>query len=236
MEDSDVEELRSIRADTDARTLKRCDTCKQEKPADTAHFSRNKNYRDGLSYTCKECRRVIDAASYKKLKAKKDAAIDKTAPNIASKSIDESIETQSITENTNDIKHKDIDQMQPNNDVVTGPDGQKHYPAVMPPGRPERNATTMIRTCSRCSYSGPEQSFHKAGSHGFIDICLKCVAQKREKNRLLKEQGLVEIGPDAVVIDFAEYPEIKQAIEAAAKAEFRTVPNEILYRLVHYAK
>ncbi|OPX46417.1 HNH endonuclease [Ruminiclostridium hungatei] len=35
--------------------LKRCNKCNQLKPATSEYFSKNKNYKDGLQYRCKQC-------------------------------------------------------------------------------------------------------------------------------------------------------------------------------------
>jgi len=43
--------------------MKRCQTCKQEKPKDC--FGRNKTSKDGLESRCKECRKNIQANMYK---------------------------------------------------------------------------------------------------------------------------------------------------------------------------
>jgi hypothetical protein len=43
---------------------------------------------------------------------------------------------------------------------------------------------------------------------------------------------MAHIGPMAVIIDFSEFPESYKRIEDEAKRNFRTLTNEILFRLV----
>jgi hypothetical protein len=43
---------------------KRCSRCKEEKPADTDHFQRDRHNHDGLTYACKACRSAVRIARY----------------------------------------------------------------------------------------------------------------------------------------------------------------------------
>lgn len=48
---------------TPETSLKRCGTCKQEKPATSSYFGRDKHRCDGLCNSCKECRRQYREAN-----------------------------------------------------------------------------------------------------------------------------------------------------------------------------
>lgn len=88
------------------------------------------------------------------------------------------------------------------------------------------------RTCTRCGWTGPEKSFHMAGSNGHINICRMCVSKRRQQ----AAAKLVTLPDHGVIVDFAEYPELLETLRQTAKANFRTLENEILFRVVNYGK
>lgn len=51
--------------------MKTCNKCEVEKPATPEYFHRNKSKKDGLEYTCKECRKEYDKKYYQENKEKK---------------------------------------------------------------------------------------------------------------------------------------------------------------------
>jgi hypothetical protein len=63
-------------------------------------------------------------------------------------------------------------------------------------------ATEHHRTCERCGFYGPESKFHLAGTNGHV------------------------------VLDFAEFPELLENLQADAKRNLRILSNEILFRLI----
>lgn len=103
---------------------------------------------------------------------------------------------------------------------------------------PDITLASTQRTCRQCGHSGPDTDFHKTVMHGVTNVCKECVAIKREiavqKNKK-PAHTVVSYPAGAVVLDFSEYPEIEEQVRAAAKINFRTVNNEILYRLVNYS-
>jgi hypothetical protein len=87
------------------------------------------------------------------------------------------------------------------------------------------------RTCERCGWTGPEKNFHMAGLTGHVNICRRCVAKKRAENKAKgKEQSIVD--PLTVVLDFSTFPWILESLQVAATANYRTVQNEIFFRVV----
>ena len=64
--DADVENLIVTRTETEARQLKRCQHCKQEKPLD--EYRRNASAKDGKQKYCRECQSAAQKKSYQKLK------------------------------------------------------------------------------------------------------------------------------------------------------------------------
>ena len=89
------------------------------------------------------------------------------------------------------------------------------------------------RTCERCGFTGPEQKFHKAGKSGFVNVCLSCVSKVRVHNRKMREDGKKILGYSDVILNFSEYLEFLETLQADAKRNFRTLENEILWRLVN---
>lgn len=87
------------------------------------------------------------------------------------------------------------------------------------------NAETL--TCQKCGHIGHQEDFYKAGNQ-ITNICKQCVLQKRQQR--LVENAIYQ--KNVIQIDFTDYPEIKTALENEAKKNFRTVVNEILFRLV----
>ena len=90
----------------------------------------------------------------------------------------------------------------------------------------ENNGVETI-TCRICGHVGPQHEFHKAGPKT-TTICSQCVTKKRQQRQA--EAALYQ--KNVIQIDFTDYPEIKTALENEAKKNFRTVVNEILFRLV----
>jgi hypothetical protein len=89
----------------------------------------------------------------------------------------------------------------------------------------EKPVQDAISTCKKCGYAGPDIDFHKGGMHGVTNVCLKCVKIRMQTTAL----------PDtSICVDFSDYPHIRDQIEIAAKTNFRTVTNEILFRLVNF--
>lgn len=238
---------------------------------------------------CKTCtkKRVAEQATAKRQAKLASRDIDQNAPNIASKVDIDAMETQSISENCNEINDNDIDQMETNSakgcnssvdipapisndkgEVVAWTDSVfvcrkcgEHYTSEdwvnletidsstrmcevcdgvvsMLVGNGDELPQTEIihRTCTRCGYVGPEKDFHVAGNSGFINVCRKCVSIERVKNKKLKAARTVELPDAAIILDFSEYPELLEKITADAKKSFRTVSNEILFRVVSYGK
>jgi hypothetical protein len=93
---------------------------------------------------------------------------------------------------------------------------------------------TLTRTCKRCNWTGPEESFHKAGASGYINVCRNCIVDKRRSNKEHRGNNFVNVGKQAVIIDFSNYPEIQESLIESARKNFRTVENEILFRVVNY--
>ena len=87
---------------------------------------------------------------------------------------------------------------------------------------PDRERTCRERTCRECGYHGPENDFYHSGG-SYCNVCRKCVRDKKAKNR----QG------DKIVLDFSGYQEIFDNLQSSAKENFRSLNNEILYRLVN---
>lgn len=85
-----------------------------------------------------------------------------------------------------------------------------------------------MRTCTRCGWSGPEANFHIAGIFGYVNVCRKCVTQARQKNKVINRIT----HQYSIVLDFSEYQDILESIKISAKKNFRTLQNEILFRLV----
>lgn len=102
-------------------------------------------------------------------------------------------------------------------------------------------AQTVVysRICRQCGHMGPDKDFHHTGMHGVTNVCKECVAIKRETTMQKNKKPshvVVSYPAGAIVLDFSEYPEIEEQLRVAAKTNFRTVNNEILYRLVNYVK
>lgn len=128
---------------------------------------------------------------------------------------------------------KHIDQIQPN----IAPEAEENQVdnidqnTPVPPPVPvdislvESTPKHAERTCERCGYTGQEDKFHIAGYSGRVNVCRKCVWKSRQANVKAKKES-------TVILDFSEYPEILDKISAKAKQQFRTVQNEILFRLV----
>jgi hypothetical protein len=102
---------------------------------------------------------------------------------------------------------------------------------IPPGGKSEITEKPILRTCERCGWTGSEDDFHIAGQTGRINVCRKCIVVARQKNKANREAGLTELGPLAVVLDFSDYPELLETIQADARRNFRTLANEILYRV-----
>lgn len=107
---------------------------------------------------------------------------------------------------------------------------------IHPGAKTETEEKPRLRTCTRCGYTGPEKHFHKAGVNGFIDVCRKCIVKKRVANKKDLEKNTVHLGPQDIVLSFVDYPEILDDLTSAAKKNFRTLANEILFRLVSHAR
>jgi hypothetical protein len=92
------------------------------------------------------------------------------------------------------------------------------------------------RTCHQCGHTGPEADFYRTGMHGVTSTCKKCVQSKRRQKWRERTDNAAKLWSEAcVVIDFASFEELYKEIRDAAKQNFRTLENEILYRLVNYA-
>lgn len=218
--DDDVEALKTSVTVSNEQT-KLCPRCKAHLPKSA--FGPHSGNKDGLQCYCRQCQRNIQNESSAKRRAAKD--IDQIALNIAPKVDNDAIKTQSISENAKDINYKDIASSMLN----TEQNVNKTVESTV-------ESTPCERTCERCGYTGPEDKFHQAGNSGRINICRKCVALNRENNKKLRAQNTIMIGLQDVVLSFADFPEILETLTADAKRNFRTLQNEILFRLVNHAK
>jgi Skp family chaperone for outer membrane proteins len=57
-------------------TIKKCNTCKEEKSVDTSNWRRNKNSNDGFTSTCKSCLKIYDK-EYRTLNKEKRNEVSK---------------------------------------------------------------------------------------------------------------------------------------------------------------
>jgi hypothetical protein len=159
---------------------------------------------------CKECtkNRVKRQAKAKREALHKQA--EKQAAQIIAKNIDRDINGLPFVENaipeklTNDIT-----------DVITKP--------------PD------IHTCRDCGHQGPaDKDFNKMPHGGYSTVCRKCVAGKIGKTANKKRIAEKVDGGDCILLDFTEFPEILATLTSQAKENFRTINNEILFRLVNH--
>lgn len=259
-DDSDVEAKIAQANETAARQLKRCSTCKLEKPL--ADFGRNRSTKDGFSLNCRACKYAQQKKSYQFLKhgrimtANMAPDIDQIAPNnkedsMTNKAIQENVDQKQSVNIASNINTNNITDAISCNPVDNPPQRRKltdeekkkitdwgvAAPDYLPVERtPESTQTHAPRTCRNCGHSGPDPDFYKTGSQGYTNVCRKCAAEKRA--RTIQDQKAA--GPTAppqlpahcVVLDFSEHPELLENLRQTAKMNFRTLSNEILFRVV----
>lgn len=243
--DSDVENLIAMKNEAAARQLKRCPTCKLEKPLDA--FARNRTNKDGLQNCCRECQAAIQKKSYQKLKGIKvhQATIPEPTvnvmPNVTSVTADVTFRKCQICKGTipdaNDFHHE------PNIcDMCWESDQHMNTPIPPPPVErtPESTPTHAERTCRNCGHQGPDTDFYKTGSQGYTNVCKAC-AQKKRAETISRQAAagvtpIVKLPESCVVLNFSEYPELLKTIRQAAKINFRTIDNEILFRIVNHER
>lgn len=85
------------------------------------------------------------------------------------------------------------------------------------------------RTCRNCGHQGPEEDFHCIGNVP-TEICRTCAKAKRQTSLARNNP---KQNPNLIVVDFTDFPEVRRNLEADAKGNLRSVPNEILYRLLN---
>ena len=90
-----------------------------------------------------------------------------------------------------------------------------------------------FHTCRDCGHTGPADDFYQTKIHGVTGVCRKCVQRKRSKKFAENREAAANIGKHGVILDFSEYPDILETIKQHAIKNFRTVNNEILWRLVN---
>lgn len=112
--------------------------------------------------------------------------------------------------------------------------GLKSLPPILPGNIEVLPEKSILRTCERCGYAGPEDDFHIAGNTGRINVCRKCISIARVRNQKARAENTVQINIHNVILDFAEFPDLLETLTAEARKNFRTLQNEILYRVANH--
>lgn len=145
-----------------------------------------------------------------------DAAIDRTAPNNAPQAITD----QSITENAMKLQYDTIE--------LKNTAADSDLPLL--PGKIE--LLKDIRTCKKCGHTGLAGDFHKTAK--ITSVCKSC-SNAAHKAALTKKIADSQQQDRFVLrLDFSGFPEVLETLTADARRNFRTLPNEILYRLVNF--
>lgn len=105
---------------------------------------------------------------------------------------------------------------------------------ISPGWKIEIEEKPILHTCRRCGQEKLEPEMFRT-QQGITSVCKKCAMTKRAET--IRQQQIInatvhKLPPQAVLIYFTAYPEILEALEADAKRNFRTLQNEIMFRLV----